>query len=103
MNSTKALLAGIVSAALVLGIAPSAGANGRTDPCYDKPCPVDVLSVTDGDTVVLAGYGSVRLIGIDSPEMEGWGGPEAKSNLESIVSQGGVGIWADTNQPDRDR
>ena len=35
--------------------------------------------------------------------MDECGGPEAKSNLESIVSQGGVGIWADTNQPDPDR
>jgi micrococcal nuclease len=47
--------------------------------------------VVDGDTVRLAGLGSVRLIGIDTPEVYGHVdcfGPEASAYAKSVLTRG---------------
>ncbi|MFA6250564.1 MAG: thermonuclease family protein [Candidatus Shapirobacteria bacterium] len=64
----------VVLAGLALAIA--AGVNFRWN---------RVKEVIDGDTFTLGNGQRVRLLGIDAPEMEWCGGPEAKTMLEELV------------------
>ncbi len=67
--------------------------------------PVPVLSVVDGDTVVLGsnlGPRTVRLIGIDAPEMsDGTRGLEARERLNALL--GGRPVWAEIGAETEDR
>lgn len=71
-----------------------------------------VVNVIDGDTVWVSVDGvteSVRMIGIDAPEMEGTYsegecfGPEAKDRLEDILEEGLVILKKDVAISNRDR
>lgn len=73
--------------------------------------PAQVLKVVDGDTVELAGVGTVRLIGIDAPESgynQRTSGPEevrlgleAKTFLTRLL--GGKQVWVELDAQERDR
>lgn len=67
--------------------------------------PVRVLDVVDGDTVVLGsnlGPRTVRLIGIDAPEMsDGTRGLEARERLNALL--GGRMVWAEIGTEPEDR
>lgn len=73
--------------------------------------PVQVLKVVDGDTVELAGVGTVRLIGIDAPESgynQRTSGPEevrlgleAKAFLTRLLQ--GKRVWVELDVQERDR
>jgi micrococcal nuclease len=59
-----------------------------------------VSYVVDGDTIVLAGGERVRLVGIDAPELDVAGGPEAKRFVEGFCPAGGeVGLDVDDLNP----
>ena len=45
-----------------------------------------MASVTDGDTIELAGVGKVRLIGVDTPEV--YGGAECYGAAASAFTKG---------------
>lgn len=47
---------------------------------------IAVLGVLDGDTITLEGKTRLRLRNIDAPELNFCGGPEAKKELEKLVS-----------------
>jgi len=48
---------------------------------------IKVLGVIDGDTLVLDGKVRLRLRSVDAPELNFCGGPEAKQELERLVSE----------------
>ena len=48
---------------------------------------IKVLGVIDGDTLVLDGKVRLRLRSVDAPELDNCGGPEAKQELERLVSE----------------
>lgn len=88
MRSQRTLVPFLIAAALVaavllarMGGAPTATKHTAT-----------VQRVVDGDTVRLAGLGSVRLIGIDTPEVYGGRvecfGPEASAYAKSVLRRG---------------
>src|SRR3954470_16035978 len=92
MRSRRSLLplAAVLVVALALlgrshGIEAGHTASGSTHAAT-------VQRVVDGDTVRLAGLGSVRLIGIDTPEVYGGTvecfGPEASAFAKSILRPG---------------
>jgi micrococcal nuclease len=65
--------------------------GGDDVPSFDGATKARVQRVVDGDTVRLAGLGSVRLIGVDTPEVYGHVecfGPEASSFAKSILRRG---------------
>lgn len=71
--------------------------NGTRDGSSDSPAfkgapHAKVQRVVDGDTVRLAGLGSVRLIGVDTPEVYGGTvecfGPEASAFAKSVLRRG---------------
>jgi micrococcal nuclease len=81
------LLAAVLAAALL--VARSAGDGGF--PAFDGAPTARVQRVVDGDTVRLAGLGSVRLIGVNTPEVYGTVqcfGPEASSFAKSVLRPG---------------
>jgi endonuclease YncB( thermonuclease family) len=41
--------------------------------------------IIDGDTILLANVGSVRLLGVDAPEPDETGGPEARGKLIATI------------------
>ena len=41
--------------------------------------------IIDGDTILLANVGSVRLLGVDAPELDEPGGHEAKDKLIATI------------------
>ncbi|HKP90312.1 MAG TPA: thermonuclease family protein [Thermoleophilaceae bacterium] len=103
-RSTLSLVVAAVLAALVV--------LGRSDGAHDadRPRPnrhsATVQRVVDGDTVRLAGLGSVRLIGIDTPEVYGGRvecfGPEASAFARSVL-RGGTRVRYRVGAEPRDR
>ena len=65
----------------------------RGAPRFEGARPARVQRVVDGDTVRLAGIGSVRLIGVDTPEVYGERvecfGPEASAFARDLLRPGG--------------
>lgn len=63
---------------------------------FIKPRPsssaIPVIGVIDGDTLVLEGKVRLRLRHLDAPELNLCGGPEAKQELENLVSGKSVDI-----------
>ncbi|MBI5356962.1 thermonuclease family protein [Candidatus Collierbacteria bacterium] len=53
---------------------------------------IKVLGVIDGDTLVLDGKVRLRLRSVDAPELDFCGGPEAKQELERLVSEKKVAV-----------
>ena len=58
-----------------------------------------VVRVSDGDTVKLQRTGTVRLIGVDTPEKAQSGGMEAKAWAEQMLAGKTVGIETCAKQP----
>jgi len=92
--------------ALILSVALSATAAAQDlRPVSRLYGPVPVLDVVDGDTVVLGsdlGPRTVRLIGVDAPEMsEGARGLEARERLHALL--GGRQVWAELGAEPEDR
>lgn len=58
----------------------------------------DVAKVFDGDTFQLTNGRRVRLMGIDAPEFNRCGGPEAKAYLEKLISGVNVGMSQTTTE-----
>ena len=79
----------------------------RSDIYFDW---VEVVKVVDGDTIkvkINEQIESVRLIGIDAPElsdssMKGLKAMEAKEFLENLIGSGKVRLETDETQDDRD-
>lgn len=88
------------------GDAPRAGADGTASE-GDRPDPGvwEVVSVTDGDTIVVRRDGveeRVRLLGIDTPEREQCGYAEARGLVADLVASGEVTLVVGSSD-DRDR
>jgi micrococcal nuclease len=83
------LIAGVL---LVLVIWSRLGGEESADPTFDGAGHATVQRVVDGDTVRLVGLGSVRLIGIDTPEVYGGQvecfGPQASSFTKKLLPRG---------------
>jgi endonuclease YncB( thermonuclease family) len=62
-----------------------------------------VASVTDGDTVKMSDGEIIRIIGIDTPEMDQCGGVEARVILVSMIENRQVVLVRDEMTDDRDR
>ncbi|MBI5614124.1 thermonuclease family protein [Candidatus Gottesmanbacteria bacterium] len=60
---------------------------------------VGVISVYDGDTLILENKERLRLRQLDAPELELCGGQEAKKKLEELVS--GKRVWITEQIPDQ--
>jgi len=79
--------------------------GGEDKPSFDGAKTARVERVVDGDTVRLAGLGSVRLIGVDTPEVFGHAecfGPEASAFARSVLRRGAeVRYRAGTERHDR--
>jgi micrococcal nuclease len=95
----------IVIALLVL--AAAAGASGVLDRA-DRPDrssrTATVTRVVDGDTVVLAGVGKARLIGVDTPEVYGGVecyGPEASAYAKHLLTGRRVRVRPGAERRDR--
>jgi micrococcal nuclease len=91
MTSRRTLVPWLVAAALALAFAVSRSAGGGAFPSFDGAPAARVERVVDGDTVRLAGLGSVRLIGVNTPEVYGrvqCFGPEASAFAKSILRPG---------------
>jgi micrococcal nuclease len=98
---------GVACDALPDGIAPSTW----IDQIPANADLVDLISVSDGDTIEVWLNGrqeSVRLVGIDTPEVGGGYqqqecfGPEASRFLKALLSVGGE-IWIEQDVEDRDQ
>ncbi|MBV9214176.1 MAG: thermonuclease family protein [Actinobacteria bacterium] len=79
-------IAAALAAVLILG---RAGGDGK--PQFDGAAKARVQRVVDGDTVRLAGLGSVRLIGVNTPEVYGHRqcyGPEASAFTKHVLPRG---------------
>lgn len=63
---------------------------------------VDVLGITDGDTIETSA-GTVRIIGIDTPERGEWGYTAAGAELGAFLSTGPVTLVAVDGHDDTDR
>lgn len=63
---------------------PADGYDGSSS-CYPGGELVAVASVDDGDAVKLADGRAIQLLGIDAPELDACGGPEAAQQLSSKV------------------
>lgn len=61
----------------------------------------EVTKVLDGDTIEVDGNETVRLIGIDAPELSACYGPEAKAALERLVLGADVTLIKDTTAVDK--
>ncbi|MEA2349191.1 MAG: micrococcal nuclease [Thermoleophilaceae bacterium] len=81
-------------AAVLLALFLLTRSNGAQHgfPSLDGAPAARVQRVVDGDTVRLAGLGSVRLIGVDTPEVYGGTvecfGPEASAFAKSLLRRG---------------
>jgi micrococcal nuclease len=74
-------------------------------PRFDGASAARVQRVVDGDTVRLAGLGSVRLIGVNTPEVYGrvqCYGPEASAFAKSVLRPG-AGVRYRVGREPRDR
>ena len=58
----------------------------------DFPDIYNVRQVIDGDTMVIEDGLRIRLNSVNAPELDKCGGPEAKSELESLIKNEKVGI-----------
>lgn len=92
------LTAAAVAASLTSACVPDETAEPRAVPDGGEGLPGRIVSVTDGDTVVIdfgaSGTERVRLLGIDTPEtvrpnspVECWG-PEASARTEELLPAG---------------
>ncbi len=63
----------------------------------------EVIRVIDGDTVAIRSGGSVRLIGIDTPETGRCYTQEATQRQQTLTAGQTVWLEADSSQDDRDR
>ncbi len=78
---------------------PSPGISPSPTP---NPQPVLIVTqVTDGDTVVLSDFSTVRLLGIDTPESDQFYYINAKTALEGLVLNKEVTLEADTETIDQ--
>lgn len=105
-------LAGALAIALLAACGPGPGALRAAPgaPAPGLPAGVDVTveRVVDGDTVIVSGRQSVRLIGVDAPETKdprrpvGCFGQEASRFLASLLPAGtAVRLVGDVEQHDR--
>jgi endonuclease YncB( thermonuclease family) len=77
----------MIAAVLAVGMSTAAQAAGKSCPMFNLPVVKSVegpASVTDGDTVVVAGV-TVRLKGVDAPEPAHKYGREATVGMQAIV------------------
>lgn len=108
--------AGCLVAAVVVACGGIAEAPARLSaPREASPAPLQkgrVVTVHDGDTITVrlsTGNEKVRLVGIDSPELDDQrpdyraAGLAARDYARSVVEGITVTLEADTKQPDRDR
>jgi micrococcal nuclease len=83
------IVAVVFAAAALVG---RSGGAGGGDTAAGSTHPATVQRVVDGDTVRLVGLGSVRLIGVDTPEVYGGTvecfGREASSFAKSVLRPG---------------
>ena len=107
-SRSRALAPWIVAAALVLffvlGRGHDGGEPGGAPELAGAPG-ARVQRVVDGDTVRLVGLGSVRLIGVNTPEVYGHVqcfGPEASAFAKSVL-RGGLAVRYRVGTEPRDR
>ncbi len=110
-HSTPSAIA-VVVIALLLSLTLSNGDDlPSTTQSNDKTGPFEVVRVIDGDTIVVEKNGqreTVRLIGIDTPEVDSpftqteCFGPEASNFTQSILLNEAVLLEVDPTQDDRD-
>lgn len=74
-----------------------------TEEPTQPPLILFVASVTDGDTVKMSDGEIVRIIGIDTPEMDQCGGVEAKMTLAGMIGNREVVLVKDEMTDDRDQ
>ena len=91
---------------ITLLVSAVAAASSAASPDIKRSDPVLVRAVFDGDTIDVAVYGHVRLLGIDAPEI-GRGfdtsapfGPEARDRLTRLVLHRWVRLEQDTQTLD---
>ena len=80
----------LIAAVLLVGLLLTRFERHET-PSFEGAKSARVERVVDGDTVRLAGLGSVRLIGVDTPEVHGrveCFGPEADAFARSLLGRG---------------
>jgi len=90
MRSRRTALPWLIAAVLVAAFLLTRGGD-RPFPSFAGAPSARVQRVVDGDTVRLAGLGSVRLIGVDTPEVYGHVecfGPEASAFAKSVLRRG---------------
>ncbi|GAA1661713.1 thermonuclease family protein [Microbacterium lacus] len=82
---------------------PTTSASATPTP---TPTPTDVavtlVAVVDGDTIDTSG-GTVRLIGIDSPEEGAWGYAEASAELAAFLATGPITLVSVDGRDDTDQ
>jgi endonuclease YncB( thermonuclease family) len=77
----------VIAAALAVGMSTAAQAAGKSCPAFNLPVVKSVEGpayVKDGDAVVVAGI-TVRLKGVDAPELADKYGREATVGIQAIV------------------
>lgn len=79
---------------------PSQSVQGVETEAQTKEGTLSVISVTDGDTVVLSDQQKVRLIGVNTPETNQPFFAEAKQKLESLVLGKEVRLEYDVTRTD---
>jgi micrococcal nuclease len=90
MRSRRTALPWLIAAFLIAAFLLTRGADAGF-PSFDGAPRARVQRVVDGDTVRLTGLGSVRLIGINTPEVYGrvqCFGPEASAFAKSVLRRG---------------
>jgi micrococcal nuclease len=94
----------LVAVALAVAfVVARSGGDGL--PRFDGASEASVQRVVDGDTVRLVGLGSVRLIGVNTPEVYGrvqCFGPEASAFAKSVLRPG-TGVRYRVGREPRDR
>ena len=94
----------LIAALVVIGLSLSADGPRADRPGAEASAPqaVEVLGITDGDTIDTTA-GKVRLIGIDTPERGEPGYTDAGAELGAFLSEGPVTLVAVTGHDDTDR
>jgi micrococcal nuclease len=90
MRLRRTALPWLIAIALIAAFIATRGGD-ESFPSFDGAPAAKVERVVDGDTVRLAGKGSVRLIGVDTPEVYGrveCFGPEASAFAKSVLRRG---------------
>jgi micrococcal nuclease len=91
MRSRRTILPWLIVVALIAAFFVTRGGSETGFPAFDGAKTARVQRVVDGDTVHLTGLGSVRLIGVDTPEVYGsveCFGPEASAFAKSVLRRG---------------